>query len=85
MMNDTVLAALIGAVIPLIGTIITVLYSAGRTDEKVKVAMAIMETKLEELTREVRMHNDFVQRVPSLETKVEHLEKDVIRLEDDRK
>ena len=84
-MNDTVLAALIGAVIPLIGTIITVLYSAGRTDEKVKVAMAIMETKLEELTREVRMHNDFVQRVPSLETKVEHLEKDVIRLEDDRK
>ncbi len=84
-MNDTVLAALIGAVIPLIGTIITVLYSAGRTDEKVKVAMAIMETKLEELTREVRMHNDFVQRVPSLETKVEHLEKDVVRLEDDRK
>lgn len=84
-MNDTVLAALIGAVIPLIGTIITVLYSAGKTDEKVKVAMAIMETKLEELTREVRMHNDFVQRVPSLETKVEHLEKDVVRLEDDRK
>lgn len=84
-MNDTILAALIGSIIPLIGTIITVLYSAGKTDEKVKVAMAVMETKIEELTREVRLHNDFVQRVPSLETKVEHLEKDVTRLEDDRK
>lgn len=84
-MNETILAALIGSIIPLIGTIITVLYSAGRTDEKVKIAMAVMETKIEELTREVRQHNDFAQRVPTLETKVEHLEKDVTRLEDDAK
>lgn len=84
-MSETVIAALIGSIIPLIGTIITVLYSAGRTDEKVKIAMAVMETKIEELTREVRQHNDFAQRVPTLETKVEHLEKDVTRLEDDAK
>lgn len=84
-MNETILAALIGSIIPLIGTIITVLYSAGRTDEKVKIVMAVMETKIEELTREVRAHNDFAQRVPTLETKVEHLEKDVTRLEDDSK
>lgn len=84
-MNETILAALIGSIIPLIGTVITVLYSAGRTDEKVKIAMAVMETKIEELTREVRAHNDFAQRVPTLETKVEHLERQVSRLEDDAK
>ena len=28
---------------------------------------AVTETKLEELTREVRMHNNFAQRVPVIE------------------
>ena len=75
-MNDAILIALISSIIPLIGTIITVLYSANKTDEKIKINQAVMEAKLEELTREVRMHNDFAQRVPVLETKVEHLEKE---------
>lgn len=75
-MNDAILIALISSVIPLIGTIITVLYSANKTDEKIKINQAVMEAKLEELTREVRLHNDFAQRVPVLETKVEHLEKE---------
>jgi hypothetical protein len=75
-MNDAILIAIISSVIPLIGTIITVLYSANKTDEKIKINQAVMEAKLEELTREVRLHNDFAQRVPVLETKVEHLEKE---------
>lgn len=75
-MSEAITIALISSIIPLLGTIITVLYSAAKTDEKVKVSMAIMETKIEELTREVRWHNDFAQRVPVLETKVEHLEKE---------
>lgn len=75
-MSEAITIALISSIIPLLGTIITVLYSAAKTDEKVKVSMAIMETKIEELTREVRRHNDFAQRVPVLETKVEHLEKE---------
>ena len=75
-MSEAVIIAIISSCIPLLGTIITVLYSAAKTDEKVKVAMAVMETKVEELTREVRRHNDFAQRVPVLESKVEHLEKE---------
>ena len=75
-MSESIQIALISSVIPLIGTIITVLWSAAKTDQKVKVQLAIMETKIEELTREVRLHNDFAQRVPVLETKVDHLEKE---------
>ena len=38
-------------------------------------AQAVTEVKIEELTREVREHNNFAQRVPILEEKIERLEK----------
>ena len=36
---------------------------------------AVTNTKIDELTREVRQHNDFAKRVPILEEKVSNLEK----------
>ena len=39
-----------------------------------KVAQAVTDTKIDELTREVRYHNDFAKRVPVLEEKVRQLE-----------
>lgn len=76
-MSEAITIALISSIIPFLGTIIAVLYSASQTDEKVKISMAVMESKIEELTREVREHNDFAKRIPALEAKVEHLEKEV--------
>lgn len=42
------------------------------------VKYAVLEEKIENLTREVREHNNFAQRVPVLETKVENLE-DIVK------
>lgn len=53
---ETILAALITGAVTLIG----VLIANGKSQ-------AVTDTKLEELTREVRAHNNFVQRVPILE------------------
>ena len=53
---ETILAALITGVVTLIG----VLIANGKSQ-------AVTDTKLEELTREVRAHNNFAQRVPILE------------------
>lgn len=36
---------------------------------------AVTNTKIDELTREVRLHNEFAKRVPILEEKVSNLEK----------
>lgn len=83
-MSEAITIALISSIIPLIGTVITVLWSAAKTDEKVKIQMAVMETKIEELTREVRAHNDFAHRVPVLETRTDALEKRVGKLENER-
>ena len=53
---ETILAALITRAVTLIG----VLIANGKSQ-------AVTDTKLEELTREVRAHNNFAQRVPILE------------------
>jgi len=40
---------------------------------------AITDTKIDELTREVREHNNFARRVPVLEKEVEHIEDTINR------
>lgn len=39
-------------------------------DARIEKAQAITDTKLDELTREVRIHNNFAQRMPVLEEQV---------------
>jgi phage-related protein len=40
---------------------------------KYDVARAITDTKIEELTREVRLHNNFAQRIPVIENEIKTL------------
>ena len=52
-------------------SLLGVIYSNNRTaqsmDAKLDKQQVVTETKLEELTREVREHNNFARRVPILE------------------
>jgi len=63
--------AIIGSVITgglaLVGVVITVLSGNKKTQNQLNLQQAITDTKIEELTREVREHNNFAQRVPVLE------------------
>lgn len=45
-----------------------------RLDGKLEKYQAVTDTKIDELTREVRVHNNFAQRVPILEEKITHME-----------
>ena len=56
---ETVIAAVITGGITLIG----VLIANGKTQ-------AVMETKVDELTREVREHNNFAKRMPVVEEQI---------------
>lgn len=51
----------------LIGVVFSNLSSNKKIENKLSTQQAIMDTKLEELTREVRLHNNFAQRVPVIE------------------
>lgn len=52
-----------------------------RLDAKLEKHIAVVDTKIEELTREVREHNNFARRMPVVEEKVAQLEKQINRKE----
>ena len=71
----TVLSTLAVAVISLIGTVLTAKIGNDKIQSDLDKHNAVQDTKLEELTREVRQHNDFATRIPVIEQRVTALEK----------
>lgn len=69
-MPEAILVAIIAAGASLIGTVLTVLASAKKTENNMQVAQAVTDTKIDELTREVRSHNDFASRIPVIEEQI---------------
>ena len=69
-MSEEILTALITGGVTLAGVIL----SNSRSQ-------AVTDTKLEELTREVREHNHFARRVPLLEQQMEAVSADIRELQ----
>ena len=69
-MSEAIIVAIITGSLSLIGVIVSNNRTAQSMDAKLDEQQAITETKLEELTREVRAHNNFAQRVPVLEEQI---------------
>lgn len=69
-MSDAIIVALITGGLSLIGVLISNSRAAQNMDEKLEKQQAITDTKLDELTREVREHNNFAKRVPVLEEQI---------------
>ena len=84
-MSETIIVALISSLIPLIGTVVTVLFSYNKTEENLKISQAVTDTKIEELTREVRTHNNFAQRMPVVEEQIKVINHRLSDLENDGK
>lgn len=69
-MGEGIIIALITSGLTLIGTVITVIKGNNQTNENLRVSQAVTDTKIEELTREVRSHNNFAQRMPVVEEQI---------------
>lgn len=71
---EQIIIALITAGLGLVGVMVTNYFNNKSLSDKVthqlEVAQAVTDTKIEELTREVRMHNNFAQKIPVLEEKM---------------
>ena len=69
-MNEAILVALITGGLSVVGVIITNLAAARKSEAAIRMAQAITDTQLEELTREVREHNNFAKRMPVVEEQI---------------
>lgn len=66
---EGIIAAIITGVLSLIGVVISNIAANAKMSKELEKAQAVTDTKIEELTREVREHNNFAKRVPVLEEK----------------
>lgn len=64
---ESIIVAIITGGLALAGVVITTMSGNRRVQTQLEKAQAVTDTKLDELTREVRAHNNFAQRVPVLE------------------
>lgn len=83
-MSEAVIVAIITGGLSLIGVIVSNNRTAQSMDAKLDKQQAIMDTKLEELTREVRMHNNFAQRIPVMEEQIKVANHRIADLEKER-
>ena len=73
-MAESIIVAIITGVLTLVGVLIS--------NSK---SQAVMETKVNELTREVREHNKFAKRMPVVEEQIKVINHRISDLEDDMK
>ena len=76
-MSEAIIVAIITGGLTLLGTWLTVSSSNEKLlmemKAEIQTQQAVQDTKIAELTREVRKHNEFAVRVPVLEEQVRQL------------
>ena len=67
---EAIIVAIITGVSSVIGVILTVVMSNKKIEHKLEISQAVMDTKIENLTQEVRCHNEFARRMPVVEEQI---------------
>ena len=80
-MSEAILVALITGGLSLAGVVVTCLATAKKNEKNQAIAQAVTDTKIEELTREVRSHNHFAQRLPVVEHEIKSINHRITALE----
>ena len=79
--------AIIVAIITAAATVAAVVLQNRSTTQKITAEMdkhqAVTDTKVDELTREVREHNNFARRLPVVEEQIKNLTRRVDALEEE--
>lgn len=68
-MIEIIVAAITG-VASIVAVILTNMQSNKRVEQNLSTSQAVTDVKIDELTREVRAHNNFAQRMPVVEEQI---------------
>ena len=69
-MSEAIIVALITGGLSLAGVVITCLVTARKNETAMKISQAVTDTKIDELTREVRLHNGFAEKIPVIQEQI---------------
>ena len=79
---EAILVAIITGGLSLVGVVISNVSGSRRMQAQLEKAQAVTDTKIEELTREVRTHNNFAQRMPVVEEQIKVINHRISDLEE---
>ena len=69
-MSEAIVVALVTGGLSLAGVVVTNLAASRKTAANIQTSQAVTDTKIDELTREVREHNGFARRMPVVEEQI---------------
>lgn len=78
---ESIISAVITGVLALAGVVISNMASNKKIEAQLEKQQAVSDVRLEELTREVRAHNNFAQRMPVVEEQIKGIHKRLANLE----
>ncbi len=81
-MTEAIVVALITGSLTLVGVIITCITTSNKTEATIRINQAVTDTKLNDLTVEVRKHNNFAQRMPVVEQQISSILRRLDKLEE---
>ena len=76
-MTESIIVALITGGLSLAGVVVTCAVTARKNENALKVAQAVTDTKIEELTRQVHLHNGVIERTYRLEGQMRECQHDI--------
>ena len=79
-MTEAVIVALITGGLSVLGVIISNIGSNRKIEDALSTSQAVTDCKIEELTRELREHNNFARRMPVVEQQITDIKKDIDEL-----
>lgn len=67
---EGIIAALVTGILSFAGVVITNISSNKSMQHKLEKNQAVTDTKIVELTREVRLHNGFAEKIPVIQEQI---------------
>lgn len=74
-------AVIIQGVISIVVALIAALGIGQKLSHQLEISQAVTDTKIDELTREVREHNNFARRLPVVENEIKNMNERIDKLE----
>ena len=81
---EAIVVALITGGLSLLGVVITTASANRKMQNQLEKSQAVTDTKLDELTREVREHNGFARRMPVVEEQIKVINHRIADLEKEK-
>lgn len=67
---ESIVVSIVTGVCSIIGVILAASASSSKLQKQLEISQAVMNTKIEALTSEVRAHNEFAKRMPVVEEQI---------------